>query len=108
MNRANGIVKTAALSARYGPTLICGPSETRVALLFSPPVGGINALPYYTVSTDPEVALGAGINVTAQSGPVTITNEQFGDATLRRWYAVGSEDMTIGYLETVDSSGGAR
>ena len=96
MKKANGIVRSAALTT--SATLINGPSEKRVALLFSPPVVPNT---FYTISTDPNVTLGVGINLLPSSGPVMISVETFGDAAVRPWYGIASTAMTIGYLEAV-------
>jgi len=96
MEKARGIVGSKMLGT--GVSLICGPSESRVALLFSPP-GDASA--YYTISTDPHVSLDAGINVLPYA-PVVISAEAYGDAVVRSWYAVASRGtLTIGFLETV-------
>jgi hypothetical protein len=68
----------------------------RVALLFSPPAPE-NA--FYTVSTDPGVEVGAGLNLAPGVGGVTITDELYGEAVQKSWYAIAPEEMTIAYLE---------
>jgi hypothetical protein len=99
MENAKGTLRTAKLIANQAK-LICGPSESRIALIFSPPVSDTRA-EYYTISTEPGVSLSGGINMLSSSGPVTISSAQYGDAAKRAWYAIASADMTIGYLETV-------
>lgn len=95
----HGIVRTAALPAPPGPAAqIVAPSNKRVALLFSPPTAGS----VYTVSTDPNVILGGGMNLLPTSGPVLVTCELFGDAVHKPWYGVASSAETIGFLETVE------
>lgn len=98
MESAKGIVRTAQLTTQA--TLLCGPSERRTALVFSPPVSASRD-EYYTISTEPGVALSGGINMLSSSGAVTITTATHGDAAHRAWYAIASAPMTIGYLETV-------
>jgi hypothetical protein len=97
MEKVSGTVRTAALKDTEA-TLVVGPSEKRVALVFSPPAGSDT---YYTISTEPGLALGGGINVLPTGGPVTITVDTHGDAAMRSWYAIASAPMTIGYLEAV-------
>ncbi|MFO0758925.1 MAG: hypothetical protein U0359_20700 [Byssovorax sp.] len=97
MQRVTGTVRTAALTT--AAKLICGPSEKRLSLLFSP---AADRDVYYTISTESGLALGAGINVLADGGPVTISVAAHGDAAMRSWYAIASAAVTIGYLETVE------
>lgn len=73
----------------------------RVALMFSPPVPGSG---YYTISTDPAVELGAGLNLSPGVGGVMITEELFGEAVQKSWYLIAEKPMKIGFLEAV--SGG--
>ena len=96
MEKPKGAVRTVALTDKVA--LVCGPSEQRVALLFSPHPNG-----FYTVSTDPNVALGAGINVIPDGGPVELTADACGDAVVRQWYGITNSDtpMTVGYIEVV-------
>jgi hypothetical protein len=96
MENARGTVRTSAVATQA--TLVCAPNDRRVALLFSPPA---TAGTSYTISTEPGVTLGAGINLHTTSGPVTISAAVFGDAVHRSWYAVASAAMTVGYVETV-------
>jgi hypothetical protein len=94
----HGLVRSATLSA--SPAMVMGPSVHRVALLFAPP-----AIPgtSYTVSTDPAVALGGGINLVPGGPPVVITKVPFGDAVQKPWYGVASAGLsTIGFLETIE------
>jgi hypothetical protein len=99
MTNARGLVRTATLNITQA-ALVCGPSESRVALLFSPPAAADRA-DYYTISTDPNVVLGGGINVLSTGGPVSISAAAHGDAAHRPWYAIASVGMTVGYLESV-------
>ena len=94
--RKLGIVRSIALTAT--PTQIIGPSQQRVALLFSAPT---TAGQVYTVSTDPSMTLGAGLNLSTAIGPILITEELFGDAVKKAWFAVASSAFTIGFLETI-------
>lgn len=98
MEKGKSIVHTASLTTHA--TIICGPSEKRLALLFSPPIPGTA---FYTISTDPAVTLGGGINLSSATSPVAITAQAHGDAPVRSWYGVASAAMTIGFLETVDT-----
>ena len=91
-----GSVRTFALSANAAVQII-GPSENRVGLLFSPPTGTGT----YTVSTEPSVALGSGLNLQATGIPILITGELFGDAIHKPWYAIADTALTVGFLETV-------
>ncbi|MEQ1735690.1 MAG: hypothetical protein ABL886_04725 [Rhodoglobus sp.] len=94
--RKLGIVRSVALTATAAQ--IVGPSEQRAALLFSPPTsGGVT----YTVSTEPGVALGAGLNLSSTTGPLLLTEERFGDAVKKPWFAIASTTLTIGFLETI-------
>jgi hypothetical protein len=78
-------------------TQIAGPSDNRVALLFSPPLSGS-----YTVSTDPNLTSnGGGINLLPTSSPVVITPDLYGDAVTKPWYANASAQMSVGVLETI-------
>jgi hypothetical protein len=91
-----GSVRTFALSANVAVQII-GPSESRVGLLFSPPTGTGT----YTVSTEPSVTLGAGLNLQAASTPILITGELFGDAIHKPWYAIADTALNVGFVETV-------
>jgi len=93
----NGIVRTAPISTTAA--LVIGPNDQRVALMFSTPS---NAGTFYTVSTDPGVTLGGGVNLLPTVGPVTLTIETHGDVVQRPWYGIASSGMaTIGIIETV-------
>lgn len=94
--RKVSIVRSATVSATA--VQIIGPSEQRVALLFSPPT---NTGQHYTVSTDPNVASGAGLVLTSSSAPILISEELFGDAPKKAWFAVSVTSVTMGYLETI-------
>ena len=95
--RKLGIVRAIPLTATASQ--IIGPSAQRTALLFSPPVTGTQA---YTVSTDPQLnTVASGLNLTTTSGPLLITEELFGDAVKRAWFAIASSNFTIGFLETI-------
>ena len=91
-----GVVRTFALGTSL--TQIIGPSQQRVALLFSPPMTFGQS---YTVSTEPGASLGAGLNVSSTTGPLRLTEEVFGDAVKRPWFAVASSAFSIGVLETI-------
>jgi hypothetical protein len=99
MESVKGIVRTVVLQTNQ-PTIICGPTESRLALLFSPPGSGAQ---FYTVSTDPAVTSGGGLNLNATTGPLEITAQAYGDAPVRSWYGIASpgSPLTIGFLETV-------
>lgn len=94
--RKLGIVRSTALTTTRAQ--IIGPSEHRVALLFSAPTGASQT---YTISTDPNVALDAGLNLSASIGPMLITEELFADAVKKAWFAISSSAFTIGFLETI-------
>lgn len=94
--RKHGIVRTATLSTAM--TQILGPSENRVAIVFTPPV---TAGQSYTLTTESGGALNAGLNLTSTAGILLITEELFGDAVKKAWYAASSVGLTIGFLETV-------
>ena len=94
--RKLGVVRSIALTTT--PTQIIGPSQQRVALLFSPPTTTGQS---YTVSTDPSMALAAGLNLSTTIGPILITEELFGDAVKKAWFAVSSSAFTVGFLETI-------
>jgi len=79
------------------PRQIVGPSERRVALLFSPPVGQS----FYTLGNDPSITLGNGMNLASSASPLLITWELFGDAVHKPWFGIASDALTIGFLETV-------
>lgn len=90
------IVRTATLSTTM--TQILGPSEARVALLFTPP---ITAGQSYTLTTDGSALVNNGLNLTPSAGILLLTEETFGDAVKKAWYAASSTGITIGFLETV-------
>jgi len=92
----HGIVRTANVTGTTAPIL--GPSTQRTALLFSPPTTAGSS---YTVSTDPNVALGGGLNIGVGGMPILVTEALFGDAVQKTWYAVGSGSFAVGFLETV-------
>jgi hypothetical protein len=94
--RKVSIVRTAALTTTAAQ--IIGPSEQRVALMFSPTT---TAGQHYTVSTDPNVAAGAGLVLSSTTAAILITEERFGDAAKKAWFAVAGASLTIGYLETI-------
>lgn len=94
--RRVSIVRSVALTTTAAQ--IIGPSEQRVALLFSPPA---TSGQHYTVSTDPNVAAGAGLVLTANTSPILITEEMFGDGAKKTWFAIASAALTIGFLETI-------
>ena len=96
--RKLGIVRSIAVTVTTPATQIIGPSQQRVALLFSPPT---TAGQSYTVSTDPSVVLAAGLNLTTTIGPILITEELYGDAVKKAWFAISSSNFTIGFLETI-------
>jgi hypothetical protein len=91
------IVRTAALTTAM--TQILGPSDSRVALLFTPPTSTGQS---YTLTTEGGAVLGAGLNLSPGAGPILLTEEAFGDAVKRAWYAAANAGITIGFLETVD------
>jgi hypothetical protein len=93
-----GLVRTVALpqTAPFSAQIV-GPSDRRVAILFSPPK---DPKTIYTLSNDPNVTLGAGINILHSAGNFLVTGELFGDAVRKPWYAIASATMTIGFLET--------
>jgi hypothetical protein len=94
--RKHGVVRSVAVTSTA--TQILGPSEQRVALLFSPPTTG-----NYTVSTDPNVALGTGLNLMTTTPAILITIELFGDAVKKPWFAIGpAGGLTAGILETIE------
>ena len=90
------IVRTAALTTAM--TQILGPSESRVAILFTPP---ITAGQSYTLTTDGGALVNNGLNLTPSAGILLLTEEMFGDAVKKAWYAASSAGFTIGFLETV-------
>lgn len=94
--RKIGTVRSITLTTSLAQ--IIGPSEHRGALLFSPPTTTGQS---YTVSTDPTAALGAGINLTPSSGQVLVTEELFGDAVKKAWFAIASSGFAIGFLESI-------
>lgn len=91
----HGIVRTVVLTT--GMTQIAGPSESRVALLFTPPT---TAGQSYTITTDAGAVFGAGLNLTPTTSILLITEEVFGDAVKKAWYGAASGALTIGFLET--------
>jgi hypothetical protein len=93
-----GVVRSVDLTASALAAQIVGPSDRRVALLFSPPN---DAKAVYTLSNDPNVKPGAGINISNASGNFLVTCELFGDAVNKPWYAVASSTVTIGFLEAI-------
>ncbi len=90
------IVRTAALTTAM--TQILGPSESRVAILFTPPTGTSQS---YTLTTDGGALVNNGLNLTPSAGILLLTEEMFGDAVKKAWYAASSAGFTIGFLETV-------
>ena len=76
------IVRTAALTTAM--TQILGPSEARVAILFTPP---ITAGQSYTLTTDGSAVVNNGLNLTPSAGILLLTEETFGDAVKKAWYA---------------------
>jgi hypothetical protein len=102
--RKVGVVRGFALTNTM--TQILGPSEQRIALLFSPPTTPGQS---YTVTTEPGASFGAGLNLTSTTGPILVTAEAFGDAVKRAWFAAASSAFSIGILETiVDDSAAAQ
>jgi hypothetical protein len=102
---AHEIAHTLFLGDEYGGpqnpgqlTQVVGPSDARVALLFSPPTGVGQSI---TLTTDAGAVLGSGLNLTSSTGLLLITEEVFGDAVKKAWYAAASGSLTLGFLETV-------
>jgi hypothetical protein len=91
-----GVVKSVALSGTA--TQIVGPSDARVALIFSSPTGTSQIV---TFSTDANVALNGGLNLTPGSGMLVLTEDVCGDAVRSAWYGIASGTLTVGYLETI-------
>ena len=94
--RKLGVVRGIALTTT--PAQIIGPSEQRCALLFSPPITGGQT---YTISTDPGMTTSVGLNLSTTTGPVLITEDLFGDAVKKSWFAVASSNFSIGVLESI-------
>jgi hypothetical protein len=93
--RTYGVVR--GLSVTAAPVQVLGPSQQRVAIFFSPPLANT-----YTVSTDPSVASGAGLNLLTTTPGILITRELYGDAVTKAWFAVGgASGATAGLLETI-------
>lgn len=93
----HGIVRTAAITTAM--TQIVGPSDARVALLFSPPTTVGQTI---TITTDASAVAGSGLNLTSNTGLLLITEELFGDAVKKPWYAAGGGGaLTLGFLETI-------
>jgi hypothetical protein len=99
----HAIVRTAPLPGGTPFQIIA--NDYRVALLFSPPLGRTGAAgAQYTVSTDPGVTPGAGLNLAPTTGPLLITEEVHGDAVQKSWWVVSPTAMTIGFLEVLRGS----
>jgi hypothetical protein len=101
----HAIVRTAPLPGGTPFQIVA--NDYRVALMFSPPppragAGAANA--QYTVSTDPGVTPGAGLNLAPTTGPLLITEEVHGDAVQKSWWVVSPTAMTIGFLEVLRGS----
>lgn len=94
--RKVSVVRSVALTTSL--VQIIGPSQARVALVFSPPVTTGQS---YTVTTAPSATLGAGLNLTASSGPLVLTEELFGDAVKKPWFAIANIALNIGFLESI-------
>ncbi len=90
----HGIVQTAAIDSTEA-TAILGTDADRQSILFSATRVDVDD---YTISTERQVTLGAGIVVVGRGGPVQITRESHGDAVTKPWYAIASTAMTIGIL----------
>ena len=98
----HGIFQPVSLTAT--PKMILPPSTARKAILF-PTFSSTVAGAFYTVSTDPGVASGIGINVFPNvEGPVLIDFATFGDVVQHAWYGVASSGATfqLGLLEAFD------
>jgi hypothetical protein len=95
----NGTVRSVSIPQTV-VTQILGPSEKRCALLFSPPTTSA-----YTISTEPVVAFGSGLNMLTTTTPILITHELFGDAIYKPWYAVTTNPggLTVSFIETVNT-----
>ncbi|MGM0578981.1 MAG: hypothetical protein ACQEXJ_24885 [Myxococcota bacterium] len=78
---------------------ILSTTEGRVSLLFSPPSA---AGASYTIGTDSNVVLGAGLHVAEGGAPLEIRAEVHGNITQKRLYAIASASVTVGVLETVE------
>lgn len=97
--KRSSVVRSATVTK--DPRQIIGPSETRVALIITPPRNTQYAV---TLSTEPDVVEGAGLMLT-MGYAIELTIERHGDAVVRPWYAVVSGGSTpdptvdIGYLE---------
>ncbi len=94
--KAHGAVK--AITVGTSATQICGPSEKRIALLFSPPLSPNT----YTISTESSVTAATGISLTSAAPPIKITRAEFGDAVCKAWYGIAPVAITIAFLETVE------
>jgi len=99
--RKLGAVRSVVLVANEPFEIIA--NDRRVALLFSPPVPTAKR-PSYTINTDRAVAPGEGLNLAPGGGHVLITEELYGDAVQKSWYAVSAAAVTFGFLETVRAS----
>ena len=95
----HGDITGVSLPAGMPSQLLIG-NARRSAVLFSPPAEA-NAV--YTLSTDPNVSLGNGLNVAAGGTYLLLSAKEHGEAVQKSWFAVSSADATFGYLEVTSA-----
>lgn len=82
MRQSSGTIHSIAIPATAG--LVLSPSPDRIGIFFLPNDAG-----NYWVSTDSEVAVGQGMEVSPTSGPIYLDVFKHGDFCRRGWFAIG-------------------
>ena len=90
-------IRTAALKPT-GAVTITGANERRVALTFTPEIGGAA----FVVGTSPEVTVSSGLVVTPTGGSFCISVETHGDLVKQPWYAIAGSGVTIAFVDTTE------
>jgi len=77
------------------PIQLVGYNAKRVALIISAPTGG-----NVSISTNPSVEIGEGLQLYANSSPIWMNSQAFGDFCQRALFAVSSAGtLNIGVVE---------
>jgi len=77
---------------------IAGANDRRVALTFTPEVGGAA----FVIGTLPEVTLGTGLVVVPTGGSFCLSVETHGDLVKQPWYAIAGSAVTIAFVDTTE------